>query len=97
MYDAVTTRVFPNLAHDRMALKLNGRDDKLRRADFKTVATRASLKAAAADDIIDGLIATMKNAVDKVSLPVLAHYGPDGQAVANQVLDIVRSRLAGFN
>ncbi len=97
MYDAVTTRVFPNLAHDRMALKLNGRDDKLRRADFKTVATRASLKAAAADDIIDGLIATMKNAIDKVSLPVLAHYGPDGQAVANQVLDIVRSRLAGFN
>jgi hypothetical protein len=39
----------------------------------------------------------MKNAVDKVSLPVLAQYGPDGQAVANQVLDIVRSRLAGFN
>jgi len=39
----------------------------------------------------------MTNAVDKVSLPVLAHYGPDGQAVAGQVLDIVRSRLAGFN
>jgi serine/threonine-protein kinase HipA len=97
MYDAVTTRVFPNLAHDRMALKLNGKDDKLRRADFKTVATRAGLKAATADEIIEGLIAAMKNAVDKVSLPVLAQYGPDGQAVANQVLDIVRSRLAGFN
>jgi serine/threonine-protein kinase HipA len=97
MYDAVTTRVFPNLAHDRMALKLNGKDDKLRRADFKTVATRASLKAATADEIIDELIAAMKNAVDKVRLPVLAHDGPDGQAVASQVLDIVRSRLAGFN
>ncbi len=97
MYDAVTTRVFPNLAHDRMALKLNGKDDKLRHADFKTVATRASLKAATADEIIDGLIAAMTNAVDKVSLPVLAHYGPDGQAVAGQVLDIVRSRLARFN
>ena len=96
MYDAATTRVFPNLAHDRMALKLNGKDDKLRSADFKTVATRASLKAATADAIIDGLIATMKNAVDKVRLPALAHYGR-GQAVANQVLDIVRSRLAGFN
>jgi serine/threonine-protein kinase HipA len=36
-----------------MALKLNGRDDELRRADFKTVATRASLKAATADEIID--------------------------------------------
>ncbi len=97
MYDAVTTRVFPNLAHDRMALKLNGKDDKLRRADFKTVATRASLKAATADEIIDGLIAAMTNAVDKVSLPVLTHYGPDGRAVAGQVLDIVRNRLAGFN
>ena len=29
VYDAVTTRVFPHLEHDRMALKLNGRDDKL--------------------------------------------------------------------
>jgi len=97
MYDAVTTRVFPNLAHDRMALKLNGKDDKLRRADFKTVATRAGLKAATADETIDGLIAAMKSAVDNVSVPVLAHYGHDGQAIARQVLDIVRGRLAGFN
>jgi serine/threonine-protein kinase HipA len=96
MYDALTTRVFPNLAHDRMALKLNGKDDKLRRADFKTVATRAGLKAAAVDEIINGLIVAMTNAVDKVSLPVLAHYGSHGQAVAGQILDIVRSRLAGF-
>src|SRR5260370_7862610 len=44
MYDAVTTRVFPNLAHDRMALKLNGKDDKLRHADFKTLPTRPTLK-----------------------------------------------------
>jgi serine/threonine-protein kinase HipA len=97
MYDAVTTRVFPNLAHDRMALKLNGKDDRLRRADFKTLATRAGLKAATADEIIDGLMAAMRNTVDKVSLPVLAHYGPDGQGVADQVLDIVRNRLAGFD
>jgi serine/threonine-protein kinase HipA len=97
MYDAVTTRLFPNLAHDRMALKLNGKDDRLRRTDFRTVATRAGLKAATADEIIDGLTAAMTNAVDKVSLPVLAYYGPDGQAVAGQVLDIVRSRLAAFN
>ncbi len=97
MYDAVTTRVFPHVAHGRMALKLNGKDDKLRRVDFKTVATRGGLKASAADDIIDGLIDAMTSAVDRVSLPVLAHYGPHGQAIAGQVLDIVRSRLAGFN
>jgi hypothetical protein len=39
----------------------------------------------------------MKTTVDKVSLPVLAHYGPDGQAVAVQVLDIVRSGWLGFD
>jgi serine/threonine-protein kinase HipA len=96
MYDAVTTRVFPNLGHDRMALKLNGKDDKLRRADFKTVATRAGLKAAIADEIIDGLIAATKTAVDQLNLPVLSQYGPNGQAAADQVRHIIRSRLADF-
>lgn len=30
LYDAVTTRVFPGLGGDRMALKLNGKDDRFR-------------------------------------------------------------------
>lgn len=34
LYDSVTTRVFPGLAGDRMALKLNGRDDRLTPVDF---------------------------------------------------------------
>ncbi len=38
-----------------MALILNGKGDKLRRADFNTVATRAGLKEATAD-----VIAAMK-------------------------------------
>jgi serine/threonine-protein kinase HipA len=97
MYDAVTTRVFPNLAHDRMALKLNGKDDKLRRADFKTVATRAGLKAGTADELIDDLVAAMKTAVDQVKLPLLPYYGPDGKAVAEQVLDIARRRAENFS
>jgi serine/threonine-protein kinase HipA len=94
MYDSLTTRVFPNLRHDRMALKLNGKDDQLRRADFKIVATRAGLKAGVADEIIDGLIADMTNALDKVKLPLLRSYGPDGKALANQVIELVRKRLA---
>jgi serine/threonine-protein kinase HipA len=96
LYDAVTTRVFPNLAHDRMALKLNGKDDKLRRTDFRTLAATAGMKAADADEAIDGLIEDMKEAVDGVKLPVLANYGPDGRAVAEQVLEIARKRLVGF-
>ena len=38
LYDAVTTRVFPGLAGDRMALKLNGKDDRLRLRDFLAMA-----------------------------------------------------------
>lgn len=94
MYDSVTTRVFPNLRHDHMALKLNGKDDQLRRSDFKIVATRAGLKAGTADEIIDGLIAGMTSAVDKVKLPTLRNYGPDGKTLANQVIELVRKRLA---
>jgi serine/threonine-protein kinase HipA len=41
LYDPVSTRVFPNLKRDRMALKLNGKDDSLRRADFQTFARTA--------------------------------------------------------
>jgi serine/threonine-protein kinase HipA len=59
LYDAVTTRVFPNLKHDRMALKLNGKDDNLRRADFRTLAATAGLRAADADAAIDDMLRRM--------------------------------------
>jgi hypothetical protein len=52
-YDAVTTGVFPRLARDRMALKFNGKDDRLHRADFQAIAATAGLKAADADTTID--------------------------------------------
>ena len=45
LYDAVTTRVFPNLKHDRLALKLNGKDENLRRADFLALATTAGTQS----------------------------------------------------
>ena len=43
LYDAVTTRVFPGLAGDRMALKLNGKDDRLRRLDFLMLAQKMGI------------------------------------------------------
>jgi serine/threonine-protein kinase HipA len=36
-YDAVTTRVFARLKHDRLALKLKEKDDNFRRADFQAL------------------------------------------------------------
>ena len=35
VYDTLTTRVSPGLAHDRMALKLSGNDERLRRAGYR--------------------------------------------------------------
>ncbi len=53
LYDAVTTRVFPRLKHDRLALRLNGKDDNLRRADFRALANRsASSKTTRVSDSI---------------------------------------------
>ncbi|MGA2129100.1 MAG: HipA domain-containing protein [Xanthobacteraceae bacterium] len=96
MYDAVTTRVFPGLARDHMALKLNGKDDRLRRRDFRTFAGTAGLRAADIDAGIDGLLGRMGEVIDRIALPVLASYGPNGQRMAEQMLDIVRSRLSSF-
>lgn len=47
LYDAVTTRVFPNLHHGRMAFKISGKDERLKRADFKRFAATAGIPAAA--------------------------------------------------
>ena len=52
----MTTRVFPNLKHDRIALELNGKNDNLCRADFRALAVNAGLRAAAADAAIDDVL-----------------------------------------
>lgn len=97
VYDAVTTRVFPNLAHDRIAFKLNGKDEGLRRADFKSLAATARLNAGVADELMDRLIGLMTQAVGSVTLPALSSYGPRGKETTGHVLEIVRNRLASFS
>lgn len=96
LYDAVTTRVFHRLERDRTALKLNGKDDRLHRADFRALARTAGLRAADADLAIDDMIARMKQAADGVALPKLTDYGPEGEAMAAKMLDICRMRLDTF-
>ncbi|KAF3998900.1 type II toxin-antitoxin system HipA family toxin [Glaciimonas immobilis] len=96
LYDAVTTRVFAHLERDRMALKLNGKDDRLNRADFRTLASTMGLRAGDADLAIDDMIARMKQAADKVALPKLPDYGLVGEAMAARMLDICRMRIKLF-
>ncbi|TIX44404.1 MAG: HipA domain-containing protein, partial [Mesorhizobium sp.] len=97
LYDAVTTRVFPRLERDRMALKLNGKDDRLRRADFKAFASTAGLKAAVADMAIDDLVAVVSRALDHLQLPPPLSDGSQGAKMAEQMRAIVRERIEGFS
>ncbi|MEO8599684.1 MAG: type II toxin-antitoxin system HipA family toxin, partial [bacterium] len=92
----VSTRVFPRLERDRMALKLNGKDDRLHRADFRTLASTAGLRAVDADAAIDDMIKRMQQAVDMIALPKLPNYGPEGEAMAAKMLDICRTRIESF-
>lgn len=97
LYDAVTTRVLPGLGRDRMALKLNGKDDRLRRADFLAIAAIAGLKVSEADAAIDELLARMQQALDRLVLPELA--GGKSQAVETlgRTIELCRKRITSFS
>ena len=96
LYDAVTTRVFPNLKHDRMALKLNGKDDNLRRDDFRTLAANSGLKTADADAVIDDTLSRLALAMDQLSLPKAIERSQQTEKLIEEMLDICRSRVEAF-
>jgi serine/threonine-protein kinase HipA len=96
LYEAVTTRVFPRLEKGRLALKLNGKDDKLDRADFRAFAITAGLKATDADAAIDQVLRQLTDAVGRVALPEPSEYGEAGEKMATQIIDICRRRIEAF-
>ncbi len=93
LYDAVTTRVFPNLKHDRMALKLNGKDDNLRRGDFRALATTAGLRSGDADAAMDDMLRQIGGAIDGIGVPHAIRHSKESAQLINDVLDICRSRV----
>jgi serine/threonine-protein kinase HipA len=96
LYDAVSTRVFPGLADDRMALKLNGKDDRLTRQDFTTLARTIDLPAAGAEVAISETAARVRAAVPAVALPAFAGATPAARIAQEQVRAIVLARSAPF-
>lgn len=96
LYDAVTTRVFPSLQSDHMALKINGKDDRLQRKDFKRLAATAGIPAAAAETAIDELAEALAHGLDALALPRPLTDGSVGADRATLMREIVRERLAGF-
>ena len=96
LYDAVTTRVLPNLKHDRMALKLNGKDNNLRRADFRALAATAGLRAADADAAIDDILQRLGGGVDRIALPKTIEHTAEAGKIVKEMLDICRKRIESF-
>lgn len=96
LYDAVTTRVFPRLKNDHLALKLNGKDDRLRPQDFRAFASTAGLKASDADVTMNETLARMKEAIAVITFPTELEYGAEGKKIAQELLDICRGRIESF-
>lgn len=94
LYDTLTTRVFPGLQHDHMALKLAGKDDRLRLADFETCARTIDLPLRKARDIIDQLLTAMEESLEMIALPPVVQESARAREAAGAVLEIVRSRHA---
>ncbi len=90
LYDAVTTRILPGLDHDRLALRVNGKDDRLRRADFRTLASTAGLRASNANAAIDQVVNGLAGAVEKPELPPHFH---EYSAVVSKMMELCRRRI----
>jgi serine/threonine-protein kinase HipA len=93
LYDAVTTRVFPRLESDRMALKLNGKDDRLRRADFRAMAATMGLKAAEADKAIADMGTRLERSIGQIKLSEVLVYTPETKSMTQRLIEIVQERL----
>lgn len=94
VYDAVTTRVFPGLAHDRMALKLNGKDDRLRPDDFLALAKIMELPAQWAATVMSQLARCVADAAGNLALP--EPFAVKWDAELDRVRNIVGQRTDPF-
>jgi serine/threonine-protein kinase HipA len=96
LYDAVTTRVFPTLKQDRMALKLNGKDDQLRRKDFNTLARTIGLSAAEGDAAIDDVLTKLDKAANAIAVPSLVRSFAATSKMVDELLELVRDRISAL-
>jgi serine/threonine-protein kinase HipA len=96
VYDTLTTRVFPGLEHDRMALKLGGKDERLRRTDFVALATLAGLRAADANAVINDVLQRLPAAIDATNLPGALALDAGARAIVGKTLDLCRARVTAF-
>ena len=90
VYDAITTQVFPGLETDRMALKLNGRDDRLRPDDFIVLARTMELSLGWARGAIAESARRVSDAVRAIALP--QPFAIEGDRMLDRIREIVTTR-----
>jgi serine/threonine-protein kinase HipA len=96
LYDAVTTRVFPGLATDRMALKLNGKDDRLTKADFLALARTIGMAAGRAEAILTDIATRLAAGAAALKLPDMMAHPQISETARDSVVAIVIERSARF-
>lgn len=94
VYDAVTTRVFPGLENDRMALKMNGRDARLTPDDFYALARTIELPLRRAAVIMADCARRATDAAGALALP--ARYALEHDRTLDRIRAIVAERAEPF-
>ena len=96
LYDAETTLVFPGLAGDRMALKLNGKDDRLTRQDFLNLARTIGLTVEDAEAALEALTTRITERLVTLQLPPFAGEFDGAKSVRDKVEAIAAARCAAL-
>lgn len=96
LYDAVTTRVFPGLSGDRMALKLNGKDDRLTRQDFISLARTIGLTVGEAEAALADLTRRVADFTRTLRLPAFAVETEEARSMQDKVIALVAGRCAAL-
>lgn len=96
IYDLVSTVVFPNLKNDTMAIKLNGKANRIKRKDFMTVATTMGLKVSDAEELIDETLTSLAAAVSQMFLPDGIDYPDNAKQIIQEMLGVCEKRIMEF-
>jgi serine/threonine-protein kinase HipA len=79
-----------------MALKLNGKNNRLQRSDFMQVAAIAGLAATRVGEEIDYFLQRFAEAIEGVSVPDLPGIDRDIQERAEAMIALCRERVTAF-
>lgn len=96
LYDALTTRVFPGLGGDHMALKLNGKDDGLKLNDFLALARTIGLPTGKAEEALTETSARLLECAESLHLPDFFGHSESALSMRNKVVAIVAERATAF-